>query len=1349
MTENSDDKALGQRSMLDSTGEFFSVGTPLHAVRAGYVRRVADTVLYESISAGRYAHVIAPDRMGKSSLIAATAAQLEMSGQKVAILDLEQIGGREAGSDQGRWYYSIAYRLLRQLRIRIDLHSWWQDKSMLSNRQRLLEFYSEIILQHVSSRVVIFVDEIQCIAELEFADQLLSSIRAAHNARTTDPEFFRISFALFGECDPISLIDEPELSPFNVTQAVTLTDFSRDELDLFATELGLEPKSAAAALDRVYYWTAGQPYLSQKLARRIAREEMTAEHPAEIAAQVDRIALHQLAGRAALHNEPHMSHIHRQIVNDRRRSEAMLNLYGRIRKNARVATDLGSPLQRRLIAIGLVVIDDEGRLKVRNRLYESVFTTRWSNENLPNNWRPPTIAVAAILAIIFIPFWYTQLLPRDYVELLTSGGTELAVAKNAYESLQSFPGHEDVAIDLYRGFLERQAEAADGIAQIETLVNMVEKLPWAAGLPVQMVAGFWDRKASDAMRAERREEALLASIEALVLATPERRNRAAMLVSSDYPLLVSSLSLAYQEKVVFNPENLLLTAASESRISQWTLGNQEFQRRDNWPITALEVTPLVRRIIVDSAGTVRRIGLTINLSHQRVSDLRIKLIAPSGRAVEIEPRVDRASSNQDIRIDPERLKDLLGESITGTWSLSIRDEELSVAGQLVGWNLQLNSQGLVEDFQRGLNISDPVERETNQIWLSADGKFAIARATQSESARIWDLALAKPLRTVAVAEQEQFIGLSAGARLLVTATQHAVNLWDTASGDRVATLDVGAASSSSTLTTNGTQLLAERRNVSNTRFDLWSLDTATIKATLNVAGSPALVSLDESGSRIAIADQDRAVRIWDFHKGELLAQIDLVKQPSRIELASGGQVLGVVFGSDGAALWRIDQPEKALFEEFGRGDWNIVFARSGTQVLIGRPGYGFQVYASSDGQLVAPAIGVGSNADSGALLGFSADEKAIISGGPGQHIRYWKAPAATGISQAHGTDMHRIWPPSGDAVVLATPDAESLVIGDQQGDVHILSTTGVREALLADSEDVSFLGHNRRVRILAMSSDGATVASAANDNTIRVWNMADGLPRPFFGQISGNPIERMVFSPDATRLGVLSSNRVHIIDAADGSVLVELALGEPHQGLAFADNSRLYLGSDSGALTVLQQSSGGDWGLQPLWQGGAAIRWLEVSPQSRFLIVVDQDNLAQQFILAEGRLAASTLQLPGPVDEVRFAPNGSRVLFRTARWIHRANSAVSGLRWIDAVFAPRSISAARMVFGDDSAGPAVTGSRVFLPIANEGYVQLVELYLDNSQGIGLFGNVEELRSEWQHRFGMVQEVQETTGAGDD
>ena len=68
MSEESDQKSeLPRRKETDSGGEFFSVGTPLHAVRAGYIRRSADDVLYETLLGGRFAHVIAPSRSSPST----------------------------------------------------------------------------------------------------------------------------------------------------------------------------------------------------------------------------------------------------------------------------------------------------------------------------------------------------------------------------------------------------------------------------------------------------------------------------------------------------------------------------------------------------------------------------------------------------------------------------------------------------------------------------------------------------------------------------------------------------------------------------------------------------------------------------------------------------------------------------------------------------------------------------------------------------------------------------------------------------------------------------------------------------------------------------------------------------------------------------------------------------------------------------------------------------------------------------------------------------------------------------------------------------------------------------------
>jgi len=1322
-----------QRGNTDTTGEFFSVGVPLHAVRAGYIRRRADEQLYNAVISGRYAHVVAPDHSGKTSLIAATAARLESQGQKIAILDLEQIGDRDGGTDSGRWYYSVAYRLLRQLRIRYDLQAWWQDKSVLSNRQRLFEFYSEVLLQHVAEPIVVFVDEIQCIENLSYADDLLTSIRAAHNARMTDPDFSRLCFVLLGECDPVSLMQEAELSPFNVTQQVLLDDFSREDLDLFATELNRNHDDAAAALDRIYYWTNGQPYLSQKLARAVARESGSED----IGALVDRVATMQIAGRAALHNEPHMSHIHRSVVNDEKRYEPLLNLYGKIRKGIEVPADLGSALQRRLMAIGLLVIDDESNVGVRNKLYELVFTARWANENLPIGLKAPAMVVGVLLLFSMIPFWYTQWLPNPYVRALVSDEIELPVAIAAYENFRSFPGHADTADNLYRSLLERRALASNDELEIQQLATLAAELPDARGLAEEFEAGFWDRKVKLAVHQENRDTALLASIQALTLATSKRRERAAALLSDDYPYLLTTLPAISREAAVFDPVAKVLSSASGAEISQYSYTPQGVQHREPWAVTALEVSPLVRRVIVDRQGVVSRIGLTLNISHARLADLRIKIIAPSGRAIEVETGMGRASDNDDIRIPAQQLRDLLGESLSGTWSISVRDESLGVAGQLVGWNLKLNSQGAVEYFQRGLNIPDPMERETENIWFDPSGRYAVARAMQSDSARIWDLAFAEPIRAVALPESEQLIGLDASARRLVTASQDSVNLWDTTTGDRVGTLQIGAASSRTVLTPDGSHLFVERRGDVESHLELWSLDDGTVSAEIVVAGVPALVAIDAVGSRVAIADFDRAVRVWDFQTAELLGQFDLPAQPGSIKLSADGSTLGAVYPNTGISIWNVAFPQRPILNERGSGLWQLAYSPSGSFLVAGRPETGFQIFNSSDGRLIGPPLGVRKTGQVEDLLAFSQDEQVLLLGSADSMPRIWRVPVAGFTANvAQQSSTHMIWSPAADRPLIAAPDGTFVAIGDPAGHVHFIPSGATLADVVELSEDLSFVGHNSAVTLLGVAASGALAASIGADNTLRLWRTNSGEPLPYIVEIAGAPVSHISFSPDALFVGLTSGSRVAVIDVSDGSIVADYDSGHIYSGLTFAADNHLYLGAQNGSLQLLSRGADNNWHMQQVWQSSEGIRALRASPKGKLLILIDQNNLASQFFLAEGSIGDGTLQLPSDVQEIVFDQNGTHAYFRTPRWVHRASSSIAGLAWEDGLFVPRSLNGGGIVRGD-GVSPASAGRQMYLPVARNGYVEFVELSSNGSGAAALFGNKQNLLQEWRNRVNAI------------
>ena len=1327
----------GQQSTsgTDTTGEFFSVGAPLHAVRPGYIRRPADEVLYATLMSGNNAHVIAPDRSGKSSLIAATSARLQNNGCKVAILDLEQISERDGGSDGGRWYYSIAYRILRQLRLKVDLQAWWQDKSILSNRQRLVEFYIEVILHNVQDRVVVLVDQIQCTADLPFATHLLASIRAAHNARATEPEFKRLNFALFGECDPFSLVPDPALSPFAVSREIQLGDFNRPDLDIFATELNLPAADAAIALDRIFYWTNGQPYLSQKLARSIAREQVTGD----IAGHVDRIAAQQLVGRAALHSEPHMSHIHRNVVTDKRNFEALLNLYGKLRKGVPVAADADSKLQRRLLATGLVTIDEYGFLRVRNRVYRTVFTARWANDNLPIHWRVPAIAAAFVLAITLVPFWYTQLLPRPYMEVISSPTLELGTVSDAYSNLRSFPGHVGTAERLFSTQLENRASLAVDSDSILEIDRYARQLPDSQAFADKLLGNFWDRQVNLAMQNEQRDDALLASLEALIVSTLPRRRRAATLVGDDYPQLIATIPAQSGDRVVFNPEDMLVSFVNGAQISQWSVLNQALQARAPWTISALEVSPLVRRVVVDRDGTVRRIALTVDVGHARLDDLRLKLIAPSGRAVDLRFAATSSAANDIVRFDQDQLTPLTGEPLSGTWSLSIRDEATGVSGHLIGWNLNLNSQVVVENFERGLDIPDPVEKESDNVWLSEDGRYAIARSLQSDSARLWNLAFAQAARTIAVPANEAVLGLSANAEYLVTVTPDSVNLWSIADGRRHLQLEVGPASQQAVLSGDGGHLLSQKRHDLDTEFELWSLQTGEVVARHTVAGAPALATIDASGTHLAVADYDRAVRIWHFKEGELLTQIDLLSQPSAISLAASGATLGVVHGNQGVSLWRADRAGDPLLLERGREDWQLAFSPSGERLLAGNSHQGFQVYRSIDGAMSGPRLGSGLRPGSAKLLAFGGDERTVITSAVGELSRFWQSPVMSTAPLQEAPDAlssgHRQWRESGDAVAAISPGGQRLAIGDNQGHVHIIQANSAEETLALASEEISFLGHQAAVTALVFSVDGASVASAGRDGTIRIWDAQSGLPRPFYASAASSNIDHMTFSPGAGRLAVLTGQRISVLSSENGALLAAIELGEVHAGLGFAGDDQLYLGSESGTLRSLAIDRAGSWSLRNIWQGPAAIRRLEISATRRQMVLVDALNQARLLDLGSGQVAETPLQLPNVANDIVFSPTEATVLFKTYGWIHRAGPTPRGLMWLDAIRAPQALAGSRMVFDERERSGEPVGDRVILLTRDTGFAEVAEVHFSHSEGPALVGNKDSLLREWRSRLG--------------
>jgi WD40 repeat protein len=1244
-------------SKTAQVGDFFVVGGPVQAGRDCYVERKADEDLLGSIADQRFCYVLCSPGAGKSSLMARAIRRLRGEGQLAAVVDLTQIGARGEASDPGRWYYSIAYRIVRDLRIKVDLQYWWQEKSALLGDQRLVEFFWEVVLTHTAAPVTIFIDEAERASEVGFATELFSAIRSCYLQRATEPDYARLNFVVLGVATPAQLCPNAGVSPFVDGQAIDLPNFSLAECYALGAGFEADETVSDALMDRIYAWTNGQPYLTQKIARAVARKGGKL-------ADVERV-VHDLvlAPRASV-EEPHLSQIRGLLAQRAPASRQALARLAKLAKGTNVQDEPPSAAVELLLLAGIVKRDAGGALTFSNRIYAQLFDEHWAKSEMPVNWRAYAALAAGLAIAIWLPYWYTQVLPRPYIETLTVVTQDYAVAEAAYARLARLPFFGATADRLLADVTVRRSRRATTIAEALAADTVIRSSLGMQELADELLGEYWLRQSHIAMHRGDRDAALLYAIEAHRDAPAIAAPVALELLDNDYVRLARTFRLPQEPMrldVDWENEELVIVERTR-RVAHASLAASDALADDRLRdtrqanrLTAIQHVPVTRDLFVEDDVIAGQFELSLMLKHSSPTDLELTLRAPSGATATFavaesageQPLVLSARPNSPLGV-------LAAEPTLGRWQLMLVDRQGGTEGTLSEWGLRFGADRAVwRDLpEQGIALPDPFRSEQVDIALSPDGRIAVAQPTRNGSAQafaVWDLHRDKLIGDLPLPGTTSHVAVSSRTQRVLARGAAEATLWDF-QGTRIARLETRDefALTPALSSDEGFAVLAETSESAPGRFSLLDMRSGEVLARFDGVATVRDWALGPQALYLAVLDGARRALIVDPLTGEPRGQLRHHKDVVRLLPATSDTLVTV--DADGAVHgWRIAREDDA--GDFGES-WRIGTTVDAASVAVA---------ANADAIAFALADGLVAVQD---LRG--ARQPQYVRAGDGLPSLVRISPRADRLLTAYGS-VARLWNVGLDAPLAIVDRDVSATLLDAAGEIAVFGYTGghvrVRDVRELErrgghADDVDYIGHRGAITSLAVNAASNIMASGGDDGVVRIWNLRTVEPTPLLLRHPSGPIRALTLSTDGTTVVSGGDYSARIWATQTGELVREIAVDGAALAVACAPGMELVAVGDSAGDVFLAPLNGA---AQPVTaRAYAAVLALAIAADAKLMVSGDAAGNLQLWDTAMPETSRATHLFTNPVSWVAFGATGKTVLAKSGAWIHELEIHASG-----------------------------------------------------------------------------------------